>query len=83
MDSVEIAFAQKRIPAIEAVSRAQEAGKQFNVILMDFQMPHIDATVSGYSNPTDTAHHPRSVDVLLLSQRMMTINRNGIVWPPV
>jgi CheY-like chemotaxis protein len=41
-----IAFAQNGFQAIEAVSRAQEAGKQFNLILMDFQMPHVDGPLA-------------------------------------
>jgi CheY-like chemotaxis protein len=41
-----ITFAQNGFQAIEAVSRAQEAGKQFNLILMDFQMPHVDGPLA-------------------------------------
>ena len=41
-----IQFAQNGFQAIEAVSRAQEAGKQFNLILMDFQMPHVDGPLA-------------------------------------
>jgi signal transduction histidine kinase/DNA-binding NarL/FixJ family response regulator len=42
----QIQFAQNGFQAIEAVSRAQEAGKQFNLILMDFQMPHVDGPLA-------------------------------------
>lgn len=42
----QITFAQNGFQAIEAVSRAQEAGKQFNLILMDFQMPHVDGPLA-------------------------------------
>lgn len=41
-----IQFVQNGFQAIEAVSRAQEAGKQFNLILMDFQMPHVDGPLA-------------------------------------
>lgn len=41
-----ITFAHNGFQAIEAVSRAQEAGKQFNLILMDFQMPHVDGPLA-------------------------------------
>ena len=41
-----ITFAQNGFQAIDAVSRAQEAGKQFNLILMDFQMPHVDGPLA-------------------------------------
>jgi len=41
-----ITFAENGFQAIEAVSRAQEAGKQFHLILMDFQMPHIDGPLA-------------------------------------
>jgi len=41
-----ITFAQNGFQAIEAVSRAQEAGQQFNLILMDFQMPHVDGPLA-------------------------------------
>jgi CheY-like chemotaxis protein len=41
-----IAFVYNGFQAIEAVSRAQEAGKQFNLILMDFQMPHVDGPLA-------------------------------------
>jgi CheY-like chemotaxis protein len=41
-----ISFAQNGFQAIEAVSKAQEAGKQFNLILMDFQMPHVDGPLA-------------------------------------
>ena len=42
----QITFAQNGFQAIEAVSRAHEAGKQFNLILMDYQMPHIDGLLA-------------------------------------
>ena len=41
-----ITFAHNGFQAIEAVSRAQEAGTQFNLILMDFQMPHVDGPLA-------------------------------------
>jgi osomolarity two-component system, sensor histidine kinase SLN1 len=41
-----ITFARNGFEAIEAVSKAQEAGKQFNLILMDFQMPHLDGPLA-------------------------------------
>jgi CheY-like chemotaxis protein len=41
-----ITFARNGFEAIEAVSKAQEAGKQFNLILMDFQMPHVDGPLA-------------------------------------
>jgi CheY-like chemotaxis protein len=41
-----ITFAQNGFQAIEAVSRAQEAGKQFHLILMDFQMPYVDGPLA-------------------------------------
>ena len=41
-----VTFAQNGFEAIEAVSKAQEAGKQFNLILMDFQMPHVDGPLA-------------------------------------
>ena len=41
-----ITFAHNGFQAIEAVSRAQEAGNQFNLILMDFQMPHVDGPLA-------------------------------------
>ena len=41
-----ISFAQNGFEAIEAVSRAETQGEQFNLILMDFQMPHIDGPLA-------------------------------------
>ena len=41
-----ILFAQNGFEAIEAVSRAETEGEQFNLILMDFQMPHIDGPLA-------------------------------------
>jgi CheY-like chemotaxis protein len=41
-----ITFAYNGFQAIEAVSRAHEAGNQFNLILMDFQMPHVDGPLA-------------------------------------
>ena len=41
-----ITFAYNGFQAIEAVSKAKEAGNQFNLILMDFQMPHIDGPLA-------------------------------------
>lgn len=41
-----ISFADNGFQAIEAVSRAQEAGKSFDLILMDFQMPHINGPLA-------------------------------------
>lgn len=41
-----VTFARNGFEAIEAVSKAQEAGKQFNLILMDFQMPHVDGPLA-------------------------------------
>ena len=41
-----ISFAQNGFEAIEAVVRAQEHGEQFNLILMDFQMPHVDGPLA-------------------------------------
>ena len=41
-----IQFAQNGFEAIEAVSRAETQGEQFNLILMDFQMPHIDGPLA-------------------------------------
>ena len=41
-----ITLANNGFEAIEAVSRAEEAGQQFNLILMDFQMPHVDGPLA-------------------------------------
>ena len=41
-----VAFARNGFEAIEAVSKAQDSGKQFNLILMDFQMPHVDGPLA-------------------------------------